>query len=171
MTTQDPSTSSQHAAGEQHLESLLQLQEALLATCQQTRRELAIFSPDLAASLYDRPEIEQAVSELARHHRRARVRLLVEDTRVLTEQGHRLVRLAQRLPTKIAIRKLTNPLESKANGFVLGDRHQLFYQSDIENHLGFRHADDRARVKKLRESFDRAWETAEEDQQLRRLLL
>lgn len=171
MVIEDPSTPDRQPAEEQPLDSLAQLQEALLITCRQTRRELAVFSPDLSAPLYDRPEIEEAISALARNHRRAQVRLLVEDTRVLAEQGHRLVRLAQRLPTKIAIRKLTNPLESKAGGFVLGDRHQLFYQSDLENYLGFRHSDDQARVKTLREIFDRAWETAEEDQQLRRLLL
>jgi len=171
MVTQDPLSPTPQSQQAQPFESLPELQAALLLTCQQARRELAVFNPDLSAPLYDRPEIEQAISELARNHRRARVRLLVEDTRVLAEQGHRLVRLAQRLPTKVAIRKLTNPLETKALGFVLGDRHQLFYQSDLENHQGFRHPDDRARVKTLQEIFDRAWETAEEDPRLRRLSL
>jgi len=170
MTEQKP-TGGKAPAQETLLSSLSELQAAVLSTCREARRELAVFSPDLSSELYDRAEIETALSELARNHRRAQVRLLVEDTRLLAAQGHRLVQLAQRLPSKIAIRKLTNELESKACGFVLGDRAQLVYQTDPDQPLGFRHTDDRARVKTLKEIFDRAWETAQEDPQLRRLTL
>ncbi len=145
--------------------------QALIHTAQNTRRSLALFSPDLAHEVYDLPELAEALSEIARRHRQARVRLLVRDTRALVDQGHGLVRLAQRLPSKIALRRLRNDIETKAVAFVLGDRDLLVYQNDPDNYQGFREEQAAARVKSLGEIFDRAWETAEEDPRLRQLAL
>ncbi len=145
--------------------------QALIDTAQSTRRALSLFSPDLAHDIYDFPELTEALSRIARRHRQARVRFLVRDTRTLVDQGHGLVRLAQRLPSKIALRRLTNDIETKAVAFVLGDREQLIYQNDPDNYQGFREEHAAAQVKSLGEIFDRAWETAEEDPRLRQLAL
>lgn len=154
-----------------YLNSPAEFREAILAISQNTRRELSVFSPDLTATLYDRPELEQALSDLARRHRRAQIRLLVADTQALVERGHSLVRLAQRLPSKIRLRKLTNDIECKAPSFILSDREHLLYQNDREQYRGFLDTQAAGQVKTLREIFDRAWESAEEDPRLRPLFL
>ncbi len=145
--------------------------QALVDLSTATRRTLCLFSPDLAPEVYDLPEFTDALSRIGRRHRQARVRLLVRDTRILVEQGHGLVRLAQRLPSKIALRRLTNDIETKAVAFALGDHERLVYQNDPDNYQGFQEKHAAARVKSLREIFDRAWESAEEDPRLRQLAI
>lgn len=153
------------------LSSLEQFQEALVSLAQRTRRELAVFSPSLDPLLYEQEDFEQALSLLARRHRLTRVRLLVRDSQPIAERGHMLLRLAQRLPSKIELRKLTNDIETRAISFVLGDRQELLYQNDMEQYRGFWDSNAAAQVKTLKETFDRAWNTAEEDPRLRQLLI
>ncbi|UZJ45738.1 hypothetical protein OOT55_06715 [Marinimicrobium sp. C6131] len=145
--------------------------QALIHVAQNTRRSLSLFSPDLAHEIYDLPALAEALSEIARRHRQARVQLLVRDTRALVDQGHGLVRLAQRLPSKVALRRLRNDIETQSIAFALGDREHLVYQNDPDTYHGFYDEHAGARVKTLREIFDRAWETAEEDPRLRQLAL
>ncbi|MAN51702.1 MULTISPECIES: hypothetical protein [unclassified Marinimicrobium] len=145
--------------------------QALLHCASETRRTFSLYSPDLAREVYDLPELAEALSEIARRHRQAQVQLLVRDTRALVEYGHGLVRLAQRLPSKVTLRRLTNDIETQAIAFALGDREHLVYQNDPDNYHGFYDRQAGARVKTLREIFDRAWETAEEDPRLRQLAL
>lgn len=145
--------------------------QALVSLAEQTRRQLVIYSPDLAHEVYDDPALSEAISAIARRHRQAQVQILVRDTRVLVEYGHGLVRLAQRLPSKVTVRRLVNDIETQAIAFALGDREQLVYQNDPDNYRGFQDCQAAARVKTLREVFERAWETAEEDPRLRQLTL
>ncbi len=145
--------------------------EALIEAARQSRRDFLIFSPSLDPLIYDNAELIEALSALARAHRGATLQFLVQDTRPLVARGHGLVRLCQRLPTKAGIRRLTNDIETKAASFALGDRKQLVYQNDPDTCRGFWDWRAGAQVKTLREIFNRAWETAEEDPQLRQLAL
>lgn len=159
------------ATSVEHLEDLADFQSAVDSICARARRDLALFSPDLDAPLFDRDELAKALSALARRHRQTRVRILVRDTRPLIERGHALVRLAQRLPSKISVRRLTNEIETRAHSFLLCDRDQLLYRNDPEEYRGFRDRKGAAEVRNLREIFDRAWESAEEDPRLRQLFV
>lgn len=159
------------ASSVEHLEELAAFQRAVDSICARARRDLALFDPDLDATLFDRAEVASALSALARRHRQTRVRLLVRDTRPLIERGHALVRLAQRLPSKISVRRLTNEIETRAHSFLVCDRDQLLYRNDPEEYRGFRDRKGAAEVKNLREVFDRAWESAEEDPRLRQLFV
>lgn len=145
--------------------------EALVEAARQSRRDFLIFSPSLDPLIYDRTELIDALSALARSHRGAKLQFLVQDTRPLVAQGHGLVRLCQRLPSKAGIRRITNDIETKAAAFALGDREQLVYQNDPDIYRGFRDWRAGAQVKTLRDIFARAWESAEDDPQLRQLAL
>lgn len=155
----------------QTLDTLPDNRDALQTLVQECRRDLAIYSPDLTPGLYDSPGLERALLALARRHRQTRVRLLVDQTQDLVERSHSLVRLAQRLPSKIALRRTTEELETSAPAFALGDRHLLFYQSDLETFQGVLDLEAGPRVNQLRDAFDRAWNSAEEDPRLRQLAL
>lgn len=145
--------------------------EALIEAARHCRRDILVFSPTLDPTVYDSLELIETLSALARAHPGAKLRFLVEDTRPLVGRGHGLVRLCQRLPSKASIRRITNDIETKAAAFALGDREQLVYQNDPDTYRGFWDWRAGAKVKTLREIFDRAWETAEDDPQLRQLTL
>lgn len=167
----DTEASSKNPQGIQHLEGIADFRMATETICSRARRDLTLFSPDLDALLFDRTEVANALSALARRHRQTRVRILVEDTRPLIERGHTLVRLAQRLPSKVYIRKLTNDIETRAYSFLLCDRDHLLYRNDPEEYLGFWDRKAAAEVKTLREIFNRAWENAVEEPRLRQLFV
>src|SRR5690625_667199 len=69
------------------------------------RRHLDILSHTLDPLVYECPETVDALSALARRHKLARVRILVQDTLPLIERGHALVRLAQRYRPRLSCAK------------------------------------------------------------------
>lgn len=135
------------------------------------RRHLDILSHTLDPLVYEHPETVAALSALARSHRLARVRILVQDTLPLIERGHALVRLAQRLPSKIELRKQHGELENTDMAFVLADSEQVLYKHDDRLYRGFVNFKAPAELRSLREAFVRAWEYAQPDPQLQQLHL
>lgn len=134
-----------------------------------TRRNLAILSRDLDPVIFNSPEFVEAVSALARSSRYAQIQILVKDTKPLAESGHKLVRLAQRLSSKIAIRKLTVEADDKDMGFMLCDSAGLLYKNDESIYQGFANFEASVEVKRFRETFDYLWQYGEVDPELQEL--
>ena len=153
------------------LAALGDCQKALVNLCRDTKKDLEIFSHRLDLALYDQAQIERAISELARAHRFAQIRILVSDTQTLVEYGHRLVRLAIRLPSKIQIRKATEPPETKAAGFCLGDMRKLLYLVSEDDYQGFYGNEAGPQVQSLHEAFVRAWELGEEEPRFKQFFI
>lgn len=153
------------------LDGLEDFQEYTVALCTSARRHLDILSHTLDPLVYEHPDAVTALSALARSHRLARVRILVQDTLPLIERGHALVRLAQRLPSKIEVRKQHGALENADMAFLLADSEQVLYKHDDPLYRGFVNFKAPAEVRALRETFVRAWEYAQPDPQLQQLHL
>lgn len=153
------------------LDNLEDYQKYTVALSANARRHLDILSHRLDPLVYEHPDTLAALSALARSHRWARVRILVQDTLPLIEYGHALVRLAQRLPSKIEVRKQHGELENTDMAFVLADSEQVLYKHDDRLYRGFVNFKAPAELRSLREAFVRAWEYAQPDPRLQRLYL
>jgi hypothetical protein len=153
------------------LDSLEDFQKYTTQLCVNTRRHLDILSHTLDPLVYEHPNTVAAISALARSQRLARVRILVQDTQPLIERGHQLVRLAQRLPSKIELRKQQVRPENTDMAFMLADREQLLYKNDDRSYRGFVNFKAPAEVQSLKEIFAHAWENAETAPDLQRLHL
>lgn len=153
------------------LESCQDFQAQVTQICADARRQIDIFSHSLDYPVYNHAGTVAAISHMARAHSQAQVRILVRDTRPLVENSHRLARLAQRLPSKIQLRKLTEEPENTEMAFVLCDRDQLVYKNDDQEYRGFVNYAAAPEVKNLRETFNRHWELARPDPKLRVLSL
>lgn len=138
----------------------------LLAT---SRRNIAILSRELDPAVFNSAECVAAISQLARSSRYAQVQILVKDTKPLRERGHQLVRLAQRLSSKISIRKITIEPDDTEMGFMLCDSHGLLYKNDEATYQGFANLKAEVEVKRLRETFDYIWQYGEVDPELQQL--
>lgn len=145
------------------LSTLSDCHKALVSLCRDTKKNLDIFSHRLEFALYDHAELEQTMSHLVRVHRFAQIRFLITDTQPLIEYGHRLMRLAIRLPSRIHIRKVTELPETKAAGFCLGDTHKLLYLASEADYLGFYDTQAGPQVQSPREAFNRAWSSGAEE--------
>jgi hypothetical protein len=72
-----------------------------------------------------------------------------------------LVRLAQRLSSKILVRKMTVEPNNKEMGFMLGDTDKLLYKNDDAVHQGFFNGAAASEIKSLREEFNYLWQYGE----------
>lgn len=125
-----------------------------------THRHLAILSQTLDAPVYDSDTFVSAVSELARSSRYVQIQLLIKDAEPVIERGHKLARLAQRLSSKVVLRKLTLGPANGDMGFMLCDQAGLLYKNDEREYRGFADSNAAAEVKRLRETFDYLWQYA-----------
>jgi hypothetical protein len=134
-----------------------------------SRRNISILSKDLDPAIFNTEELVDTLSQIARNNRYAQVQILVKDTQQLLENGHKLVKLAQRLSSKIIIRKLTVEPDDKKMGFILCDTHGLLYKNDDTAYKGFANYSAAAEVKHFREIFDYIWQYGETEPELQQL--
>lgn len=151
------------------LEGVEDFQQHALRLLSNTRRHLAILSSNLDPAIYDTDAFANALSALARSSRYVQIQILVKDTDPLIERGHRLARLAQRLPSKITLRKTA---VEPANGdmeYMLCDTSGLLYKNDESEYRGFANTRAAPEIRRLRGNFDYLWQHAEPEPRLRML--
>lgn len=153
------------------LDDLCGFRTALIDLLQGARRELCIFSDHLARPLYHDSDVAAALSAFARGQRFARIRILLRDTAPVVGRFHRLRALAQRLSTRIQVRKVAATLDTPDWEFVVADGRQLLQCKDREQWRGAYYTDDPTRARKLLDQFEQDWPLAAPDPNLRRLSL
>lgn len=160
------------------LDSTQDLREHALKLALRGRRQLKILSRRLDPALYNNDCFADALSSLARYHRSSYIQILVKDTKPLVERGHALIRLAQRLPSKVEVRQLKQDTRQEADNnaaFMLVDSDGLLYINDdsapLSDVRGFANYAAAPEVKNLNETFERLWQCSEPDPNLRQLKL
>ena len=131
------------------------------------RRLVRILTDDLHPSVFDDDELSQALSELARKNRRSEVHILIKDSHHLTESSHHLAELNKRIPSLVAVRKLTYCPELYVANYMLVDDKGLYYDPRDDDKISFINAEDRATVKHLAMQFDELWAKSQNDPELR----
>jgi predicted GNAT family N-acyltransferase len=136
------------------------------------KHEIAIYSRDLDPVLLDRPDIVEAIRRIALSGRRARVRILVQEPKKPLQDGHRLLALAQRLPSVIELR---TPLDEHdrqyASAFLVSDRRGYLFRTLASRHEGEGSTYAPGRHAQLREYFDQVWERSVPSEELRQLAI
>jgi hypothetical protein len=135
----------------------------------QSRRSIAVLTRDLDALVYATPECVRHLSDFVRSSRNAQVQILIKDTKHAIETGHLLVKLAQRLSSKILVRKMTVEPNNKEMGFMIGDTDKLLYKNDDAVHRGFFNNGAASEIKSLREEFNYLWQYGELEPEFQRL--
>ena len=139
--------------------------------CRGASRQICILSPCLEHAAFDKPELADALSALARDTRQSRVRILVSDTRPLVDRGHRLLQLARRLPSTVQIRKLAEHPDWNGETVVIRDLDGLLYKPGDSDTEAFCEPDSRASTQRHLELFEELWRFSEEDPDLRSMRL
>lgn len=136
----------------------------------EARHEVMIYTRDLDPALLDVPATLEALKRIALSGRRARIRVIVHDTRAPLAAGHRLIALAQRLSSVFELRTPSDERDQQyPSAFLLNDGHGYFFRplgsrldGDGSTHAPGRHA-------QLRALFDQIWERSTPSDELRRL--
>ncbi len=144
---------------------------ALVELLGNAQRELYLFSEHLARPLYHDSEVVEALSQFARSSRFARIRILIRDSDPIVRRFHRTHALAQRLSTRIEIRKIEATVDTPDWEFAVADGRRVLQCDDRDLWLGSYHPDNPVRARKLLDAFERDWPLASTDTNLRHLSL
>lgn len=143
---------------------------AVAALLADARHEVCIYSRDLDAALFDVPAILDALKRIALSGRRAQIRIIVQEPRKALADGHRLIALAQRLPSAIGIRVPVDERDLQyPSAFLVNDRRGYLFrilgsrlEAEGSTYSPGRHA-------QLRSLFDQVWERSQPSEDLRAL--
>lgn len=138
------------------------LASARLTLLRQTRYRMAIYQPLLAVdAFYSADEITE-LRRIASSGRGASIRILLHDPQAALRDSHRLVALAQRLPSVISIRVPVDEHDlSYGSAYLLNDTGGYLFQPDAQRPQGRAAAQDRSSQAPLLQHFEEVWERAE----------
>ncbi|NEX18989.1 hypothetical protein G3480_01435 [Thiorhodococcus mannitoliphagus] len=142
---------------------------ALLAS--QARRELLVFGRTLESNIYDQEAFLDAVRQLALARPVLSVRILVFDPRDAATSGHRLVELARRLTSRIAIRRVDDDDRERLDAFLIADERGFIRRRLAETMEAVADFNAPLEARRLRSEFNLLWERGATDPELRRLSL
>lgn len=158
--------------GDVSLESPDHLQLAVQRMVEQARRSLWLTSRHLDPALFDDPAVVEPISRLARRSRHADIRILIQDSDPLRGTTHRLISLAQRLSSRVRVRRMgEQDRRALAEAYLIADRQGIIHQPQALRYQGVANFHSPRRSKLMSEQFMTLWDAGEPDPHLRRLHL
>lgn len=144
-----------------------ELRAASLALLSAARRTVHIYSRDLDPQIYDNSEFLEALTAFAVSHSQAQARIIVQDAGPAIRGSHRLIGLAQRLTSRIAIRE-PGPQHREYNAaFLVTDARGVIYRELGDRFDAVAAEDDRPRARQLIRYHDEVWEFGRTNPNLR----
>ncbi|MEO5558207.1 MAG: GNAT family N-acetyltransferase [Dokdonella sp.] len=132
--------------------------------------EIAIYTRDLDPALFDVPATLDAIKRIALAGRHAQVRIIVQEPRRPLADGHRLIALAQRLPSVIALRTPVDEHDlNYPSAFLVTDHRGYFFRTLGSRLDGEGSTYAPGRHAQLTQLFDQAWERSTPSEELRQL--
>lgn len=130
-----------------------------------------IISRSLDHTIYDRPDIVEALSNFVRRSRNAYVRILIFDSTNIIKNGHRLYTLAGKVPSKILIRQLTDDFKDFNESMVIADRSGFLHNQQSDRYEGVVSFNDYQRCAELNKTFTDFWDRSLTDSNLRQFVI
>jgi hypothetical protein len=146
-------------------------QAIALLMAQQAKRQICIFGRDIDHALFDNKAFIDCISELARSNARTEIRVLVHDTKLNQQNGHRLIPLAQHLSSSIHIHNTSKQHRELQSTLLLVDDFAYLSCPRATQYQGSANLYDRLEVRQLQQQFDDRWQLSSPDITVRRLHL
>ena len=136
------------------------LSDIRLQLLRSARHRVAIYQPALTPDSYAGGELDE-LRRLAASGRGAEVRLLLHDAAAALRHSHRLVALAQRLPSAVLVREPLDELDlAYGSAYLLTDVGGYLFQPEADRPKGRAALIDRASQAPLLQHFNEVWERA-----------
>jgi predicted GNAT family N-acyltransferase len=127
-----------------------------------TRHQLSMYLPLLGNDSYASVEELTELRRIAISSRIAQIRIVLHDPEVALRNDHRLIALAQRLPSAVQIRMPVDEADlAYASAYLLNDVGGYLFLPEASRPQGRAALHDRAAQAPLRQHFDAVWERAE----------
>lgn len=147
------------------------LRQVSIRMVEQARREVLLFERRLAPDIHDQLPFVNALRGLALARAELPIRILVFDPREACRGGPRLIELARRLNSRIALRRTHEDDQDRPDAFMIVDERgylQRRLATALESVADF---DNPGEARRLRAEFIRMWERGSADPELHRLHL
>lgn len=151
-----------------HENALVGLMDSLVG---QAGQRIWLYDRILDHDLYDRHQLRELISAVARRHRLSEVRILIHDDKPLVQRRHQLVELMRRLTSRIELRLVNQDYPIEDQPFLLADREGILCRHDFSKPEGFANFAAGGRVKVKSDAFQRMWDAARPSLELRELPL
>jgi len=156
-----------------HLDTATENRDAVISLAEQARFSLNLFTLDLDPRIFDNTEFERCIFRLARNHRNADIRILTQDSSRAVQQGHRLIRLAQKLTSSVRIHNPAREHRNVLSTFMVVDGIGMLHRphstsrdyNAVVNYMSAQVAGE------LNDLFNEIWERSTPDSQIRRLYI
>lgn len=135
----------------------------------QCEDSLDIFSRELDPALYDREPFLQALSKVCLTHRKARVRILVQNPVPAVKRGHRLIELSRRISSSIELRQPHPDYRQINEAFLIADQCGLIVRGLADRYEGNANFFTQIPAQRKTGFFTEVWERSETHPELRRL--
>ncbi len=140
-------------------------QHTAFVMLKQIELRLDILSRDFDPDIYNNIECREAIEDLALRSRYSRIRILLQDTKTISQRGHLILYLGRRLGNMIQFRSLNSFSESFMIADGIGIMHKTAPLASIVNFK------DRPTAKKLSKIFEDHWENATPDPNTRDMVI
>lgn len=157
--------------GEQPLSSREDNIDVALALAAQARRNLRLITPNLEPELYDTAPFVEAVQALALHSPHTFIHVLVQDTERVIKTGHRLIELARRLTSNIAIQVPGREHKEFGSTLLIADEVGFLRRNLADRYHGIADFNAPRIARDMARQFDEMWEKSAPDPNLRRLFI
>lgn len=157
----------------QRLEGIEDMRAFLKELVAATRCNLSIMTQALEPDLFNREDIIEAMVHYARAHRRNRIRIITCDTRRAEQRGHRMVTMAQQLPSYVQIRQLPEEVRQAypqaQRTWVIADEHHALVWVDTGAPVAVAYWQQAGRLRADLRTFDSLWDQSHAVAAFRRL--
>ena len=137
------------------------LADARLPLLRGARHRLAVYQPSLPADAYAAAAELDELRRIATSGRGAEIRILLHDAGAALRAGHRLVALAQRLPSTVLVREPTDEMDlAYGSAYLLTDAGGYLFLPEADQPKGRAALADRAGQAPLLQHFNEVWERA-----------
>lgn len=150
------------------LNSAEEISDAVINATENTLKTIKIFTPDMEAENYNNDEFRKQLLSFTRGNRHAQVHILIDDISNALQSGHKLIGLAQQLPSIVIIKDTPVDYQGSNISFILFDQASFIFKPDNTSHNAIS-SNCKNRSQKLNEFFTLAWDQAEQNSHTRRL--
>lgn len=152
-----------------YLDDAEQIKAHCLNLLRQARREVFIYTPDFEHWLYDNEDTYQLIKDFLLAHDRNRLHVLLLDSGTCVRQGHVLLPLFERLASRCSLKKPHSFHEIPASSWLVIDKEAIMLRNRPELPKAEVHYGNLLENTRAREQFERIWQTAKPDVNLRKM--
>ncbi len=128
-----------------------------------------ILSRSLNHQVFDRADILEAMHKFIQKSRHSGIQILLYDGTNIIKNGHRLLNLADRVPSKITFRKLPKECTVYNESFMTADGKGFLHNPQSDRYEGSVNFNDITRCSELDKIFTDYWHQSEPIADLRRV--